>query len=293
MKRKRENIYYPFKSDANTELETLKECLLDPEFSPANHENHAIKKAAEKGYTDIIKILLADPRADPATNNNFAIQVAASNGHIEIVTLLLADPRVNPAVDNNFAILCAAQNGHTHIVTTLLTDSRVLGLHFRIEFKRSDFTAEAAKTFAEALALKKWPFILIKTDNYILANDLNYRLIEKNNIRHQAIAFTTLLQGMYQIGSSIYGLPKDCIKHICFLSGITSLSFAKKLDRIFLVAQEKYLKPKNANTQHNTRLSPSRTLTFFENNSTDDALISTDQEQTFHPVRNYLSKYQK
>ena len=67
-------------------------------IDPTSNNNHAIKRAGEFGYFDIMKLLLSDPRVRPGNMNNYAIRKAAENGHTEIVKLLLADPRVNPAI---------------------------------------------------------------------------------------------------------------------------------------------------------------------------------------------------
>lgn len=44
--------------------------------------------AAEKGYTEVVKLLLQDDRVDPSANDNEAIKWAASGRYVEIIKLL-------------------------------------------------------------------------------------------------------------------------------------------------------------------------------------------------------------
>lgn len=92
---------------------------------PEMGDNVLIRLAAEKGYTDIVKLLLECPDVDPGACNNQAIQQASYNGHIDIVKLLLASPKVDPSSLNNRAILSATQKCNTDIVNLLLEDPSV------------------------------------------------------------------------------------------------------------------------------------------------------------------------
>jgi len=59
---------------------------------------------AQKGDTDLVKILLADPRVSPQAQDDEAIRWTSLEGRFEVVKLLLADPRVSPQADDDFAI---------------------------------------------------------------------------------------------------------------------------------------------------------------------------------------------
>ena len=53
---------------------------------------------------DSASTFVKDQSMDPAEDNNFAIRRAAQNGHVDVVRLLLADARVDPAAHDNEAI---------------------------------------------------------------------------------------------------------------------------------------------------------------------------------------------
>jgi ankyrin repeat protein len=113
-----------------------------------DYNTYLIVWAAQKGYTEIVKLLLADPRVDPTINNNNAVRFASEESHVEIVKLLLNDPRVDhtavsfmgnlemvkfllentsidPSINDNAALTNAVYKNKTEIVRLLINDPRV------------------------------------------------------------------------------------------------------------------------------------------------------------------------
>lgn len=96
-----------------------------------DHLDHMLSAGADRGFVDEVKQLL-EAGADPASEENLPIRKAAENGHTEIVRLLLRDKRVDPGVSGGyvcgeyrFALKKASENGHREIVRLLLQDKRV------------------------------------------------------------------------------------------------------------------------------------------------------------------------
>ena len=54
----------------------------------SDYNSLCLQIAAEKGHSEIVKILLTDSRFDPVTGGNYAIKMASFNGHFEIVKIL-------------------------------------------------------------------------------------------------------------------------------------------------------------------------------------------------------------
>jgi len=88
------------------DLKLLDAIMKSPGFDPTlNHksgidnnqdERHfAIRRAAKKGLTDVVKRLLKDPRVDPAYKNNFALKWAIIGGFDDTIKVLLKDKRVS------------------------------------------------------------------------------------------------------------------------------------------------------------------------------------------------------
>jgi ankyrin repeat protein len=113
------------KAVRRTDNRELVKQILKSGVDPAADNNYAIRWAAEKGRTVIVRLLLSDPRVNPGVEDNYAIAQAAERGHTEIVRLFLGDPRVDPAADDNYAIRWAAIHGQDEVVELLLGDSRV------------------------------------------------------------------------------------------------------------------------------------------------------------------------
>lgn len=82
--------------------------LILPRVDPTVEENCAIRKAAEYGDTDLVRILLKDPRVDPSAQNNYAIRMTST---FQVVKILLSDPRVDPTTQDNAPIRWAALIG--------------------------------------------------------------------------------------------------------------------------------------------------------------------------------------
>jgi len=89
--------------------------LLIPVSNPKAY-NIALQCAAEKGYTKIVKLLI--PVSDLKTCNNYTLQCAAEYGHLEIVKLLLSV--LDPKEYNSYALRLAAYNGHIEVVKILI-----------------------------------------------------------------------------------------------------------------------------------------------------------------------------
>jgi hypothetical protein len=70
--------------------------------------------------------LLARAEVDPGAKDNEALVSAAEKGHTEIVRLLLAHPKVNPSINGHRAVLLASQMNHPEIVKLFVTDGRAL-----------------------------------------------------------------------------------------------------------------------------------------------------------------------
>ena len=87
--------------------------------------NELFGRAAEKGYSEVIKLLLKDSRVNPAHGDNYAICASAENGHHEIVELLLKDSRAHPEPENNYCVYWSTKNNHYEVVKLLLEDPRV------------------------------------------------------------------------------------------------------------------------------------------------------------------------
>jgi hypothetical protein len=76
---------------SSTDNKELVKKILKSGVNPAADDNYAIKLAAYKGRTEIVRLLLGDSRVDPSAHYNEAINLAAGRGHIEIVKLLLGE----------------------------------------------------------------------------------------------------------------------------------------------------------------------------------------------------------
>lgn len=84
--------------------------LLDAEVDPAIQDNISLRKAAERGYADMVERLLLDSRTNPAACNNQAIQAAVVHNQTSVVKILMGDPRVDCSANGNQAIKSAVFN---------------------------------------------------------------------------------------------------------------------------------------------------------------------------------------
>ncbi|MDD4083272.1 MAG: ankyrin repeat domain-containing protein [Sphaerochaetaceae bacterium] len=96
-------------------LEVIKR-LIDEGADPNISDSYPLRWAAEKGYTDIVKLLI--PFSDSKINCNHALRSAAKNGHIDIVKLLI--PVSDPKENGSYVLRCAAEYGHVDIVKLLI-----------------------------------------------------------------------------------------------------------------------------------------------------------------------------
>jgi hypothetical protein len=104
--------------------EIVKLLLTDERVDPTACDNYALRYAASDGHIEVVRVLLVDGRSDPAAEDNWAFRIAAANGRLEIVRMLLADPRVDPTVDNKIALRWAEMNGQLEVVQLLQADPR-------------------------------------------------------------------------------------------------------------------------------------------------------------------------
>jgi ankyrin repeat protein len=118
------NHYYSIMSaveGGSTECVSL--LLADGRVDPTVLDHWSLRRAAEWGHIEIVKMLL--PLSNPEALNNWAIRGAAKNGHTDVVKLLLNDDRVDPSDMHDGAIKSAVERGHADIVEVLLSDDRV------------------------------------------------------------------------------------------------------------------------------------------------------------------------
>ncbi|KAI8622002.1 hypothetical protein BC830DRAFT_1076816 [Chytriomyces sp. MP71] len=74
-------------------------------INPNGQGGKAMKEAASRGFTDIVRLLLEHGVADPCVNDHLPLIVAATKGYTQIVQLLLSDSRVDPTARNHAALL--------------------------------------------------------------------------------------------------------------------------------------------------------------------------------------------
>lgn len=123
---KAKEIEYPisfFDAIKQNDIQVVKEFL--KKVDPSAEYNYAIKEAAIRGHTEIVKLLLADKRVDPSDSDNYAFRIAVNKGLTKVVKLLLADKRVDPNCHSGFAIKTASEYRYDDIVKLLLADKRI------------------------------------------------------------------------------------------------------------------------------------------------------------------------
>ena len=113
---------YACSSKANAMLITM---LSTPsKIDPSANNNLALRKAAENGQVDLVRILLDDLRVlvNADALDHLALRWACHNGHAEVVKLIIE--KTKPRLDNNNGSLCltfAIRSGYTSVVEALLT----------------------------------------------------------------------------------------------------------------------------------------------------------------------------
>lgn len=117
----------------NGYVESVEAFLECERFVLSKDYSFILSASAEKGHSEVVKLLLKDGRLNPGWKSNMAIWKAANNGDTAIVELLLADPRVDPSDHDNMAIIAALICGHIDIVKLLLTDKRVVVSEYNFE----------------------------------------------------------------------------------------------------------------------------------------------------------------
>ncbi len=110
-------------------IDHVKQILAQKWFKPAAYDNNgSIRRAAENGRDDVVKLLLdfddVYDSVDPTTFNNHALNEASLRGHHKVVKLLLDDGRADPTSMDSYCIQKASDYGHTEVVKLLLDDGR-------------------------------------------------------------------------------------------------------------------------------------------------------------------------
>jgi ankyrin repeat protein len=121
-------------------LDVLEQLIEDGRADLGACYSEALSYAAEKGFTDAVRLLLAQPSVDPSQISSRALGMASWFGHSEIVEILLQDGRSDPNALHEFdftidsfgmirhgmanALGLAARAGHLDIVKMLLQDPR-------------------------------------------------------------------------------------------------------------------------------------------------------------------------
>ena len=87
---------------------------------PAAQSNAAIRRAAQIGPFEMVRMLVHTGRVDPAAGENAPIRIAVRSGKVEIAEFLLAHTRVDPTDNDNQAIISAVNSGNYELVEMLL-----------------------------------------------------------------------------------------------------------------------------------------------------------------------------
>ena len=95
--------------------------LIDQGTEHESSYNNALRYAAWKGHTDIVKLLI--PLSDVKAYGSQSLRWAAYRGFIDIVKLLI--PLSDVRAENSGALVWAAEEGHTDIVRLLIPYSDV------------------------------------------------------------------------------------------------------------------------------------------------------------------------
>lgn len=84
-----------------------------------------LQEAAERGYSEITRILLSEhERVNPADNQSYALVLAAEHSQSEVMKLLLLDGRSDPSIRDNIVLTRAIEHGMPDIVKLALLDER-------------------------------------------------------------------------------------------------------------------------------------------------------------------------
>lgn len=100
----------------------------NPKSKPEESNYNYFRESCDLPNADRINYMLnvSDVELNPGVNNNEAVRRAAEHGRIENMKLLMADDRINPADSNNRALIVACQKEQLEAAELLLTDERVL-----------------------------------------------------------------------------------------------------------------------------------------------------------------------
>jgi ankyrin repeat protein len=83
---------------------------------PLAHDSYALQLAAREGHAECVRLLI--PVSDPWANDSYALQLAAERGHAECVRLLI--PVSDSLANDSYALQWAAETGHVECVELLI-----------------------------------------------------------------------------------------------------------------------------------------------------------------------------
>ena len=95
----------------------------DPARFRADAASRALRKAAQYGEADAVRLLLGAPGVQPSSKGNRALEWAAARRSPEVYHLLLADPRTVLPYDGTDALVAAVEQGRAWAVRRLLEDA--------------------------------------------------------------------------------------------------------------------------------------------------------------------------
>jgi hypothetical protein len=109
---------------ASGDLDLLRAALAgDPARFRADAASRALRKAAQYGEADAVRLLLGAPGVQPSSKGNRALEWAAARRSPEVYHLLLADPRTVLPYDGTDALVAAVEQGRAWAVRRLLEDA--------------------------------------------------------------------------------------------------------------------------------------------------------------------------
>ncbi|GBG28718.1 Ankyrin repeat domain-containing protein 17 [Hondaea fermentalgiana] len=112
-------------------------------IEPAAQNGRALREAAARGHTDVVRILLREVRRFPSAHRQAALLAASSGGHLETVRLLLRNARVEVESDD-YEVICRALRGGHH------KTARALARHARVRLSRFEQDTRSAPAGAIA-----------------------------------------------------------------------------------------------------------------------------------------------
>jgi ankyrin repeat protein len=102
------------------DIEITKLLLANSRIDISANHFQLVRTAVIRGYVDIVMLLLSNN--NQTTSNNLALRWAAQKGRTDIVRLLLENFHTDPSTDDNCVICDASCYGHAGVVKLLLQD---------------------------------------------------------------------------------------------------------------------------------------------------------------------------